>query len=165
MICVSIPSIRQVNEDEKPFTAYQVHVRVSSKTHIVEKRYSEFHTLHKQVKKSMETPDFPPKRMRQLTMRGIEQRRQGLEQYIQALLDRDNVPKSLLTFLRVKNFKTISYDSLDELGKEVPSSTHQPVMSFQSDAYLHPSTCESDLHDSLDEGVRLGLYEDMLEVT
>ncbi|XP_033633957.1 sorting nexin-24-like isoform X2 [Asterias rubens] len=154
MICVSIPSIRQVNEDEKPFTVYQVHVRVSSKTHIVEKRYSEFHTLHKQVKKSMETPDFPPKRMRQLTMRGIEQRRQGLEQYIQALLDRDNVPKSLLTFLRVKNFKTISYDS-----------AHQPVMSFQSDAYLHPSTCESDLHDSLDEGVRLGLYEDMLEVT
>ncbi len=117
------------------------------------------------VKKSMETPDFPPKRMRQLTMRGIEQRRQGLEQYIQALLDRDNVPKSLLTFLRVKNFKTISYDSLDELGKEAPSSSHQPVMSFQSGAYLHPSPCESDLHDSLDEGVRLGLYEDILEVT
>ncbi|XP_038078051.1 sorting nexin-24-like isoform X1 [Patiria miniata] len=165
MISVCIPNIRQVVQDDEKYTTYQVHVQVSGKTHVIEKRYSEFHSLHKQVKKSIETPDFPPKKMRSLTVKGIEQRRQALETYLQTLLDKDNVPKSLLTFLKVKNLRTVSYDSLDELGKEPQRSSHQPVMSFQSDAYLHPPSCDSGLPDSLDEGVRMGLYEDVVEVT
>ncbi|XP_038078052.1 sorting nexin-24-like isoform X2 [Patiria miniata] len=154
MISVCIPNIRQVVQDDEKYTTYQVHVQVSGKTHVIEKRYSEFHSLHKQVKKSIETPDFPPKKMRSLTVKGIEQRRQALETYLQTLLDKDNVPKSLLTFLKVKNLRTVSYES-----------SHQPVMSFQSDAYLHPPSCDSGLPDSLDEGVRMGLYEDVVEVT
>ncbi|XP_022111512.1 sorting nexin-22-like isoform X3 [Acanthaster planci] len=137
MISVSIPNVRQIVHDDEKYT----------------------------VKKSIETPDFPPKKMRSLSMKGIEQRRQALETYLQELLAKNNVPKSLLTFLKVKNFKTVSYDSLDELGKEPQRSHHQPVMSCQSDAYLYPPSCNSSLPDSLDKGVRLGLYEDTVEVT
>ncbi|XP_022111511.1 sorting nexin-24-like isoform X2 [Acanthaster planci] len=154
MISVSIPNVRQIVHDDEKYTAYQVVVQVSGKTHVIEKRYREFHSLHKQVKKSIETPDFPPKKMRSLSMKGIEQRRQALETYLQELLAKNNVPKSLLTFLKVKNFKTVSYES-----------HHQPVMSCQSDAYLYPPSCNSSLPDSLDKGVRLGLYEDTVEVT
>ncbi|XP_071496258.1 sorting nexin-24-like isoform X3 [Diadema antillarum] len=150
MIHVSIPTFRQIiSDDERPYTVYQINVKVAGRTHSVEKRYSEFHALHKQVKKKFETPDFPPKKVRQLNARGIEQRRSALEAYIQGVLEKEAIPKSLLTFLRVKNFKTVSYD-------------HQPVMVFESDPFLLPSPTDAGLPDILSDGVRQGLYDDPL---
>ncbi|XP_071496256.1 sorting nexin-24-like isoform X1 [Diadema antillarum] len=161
MIHVSIPTFRQIiSDDERPYTVYQINVKVAGRTHSVEKRYSEFHALHKQVKKKFETPDFPPKKVRQLNARGIEQRRSALEAYIQGVLEKEAIPKSLLTFLRVKNFKTVSYDSLDELDNDTP--THQPVMVFESDPFLLPSPTDAGLPDILSDGVRQGLYDDPL---
>lgn len=161
MLHVTVPTYKQVStEDGRPFTMYQVHVHVSGRTHIVDKRYREFHSMHKQIKKSLgiDTPDFPPKKMWQLSTRGIEHRRMGLETYIQAVMDGNRVPKSLLNFLRVKNFKTSSYDSLDDLGQD-PSSNHQPVMVFEDDLFVSQST-DDNFADILNDGVRQGLFED-----
>ncbi|XP_071964637.1 sorting nexin-24-like isoform X2 [Antedon mediterranea] len=159
MIHVTVPSFKQISEeDEKPYTVYQINVLVGGRTHFIEKRYREFHALHKQLKKTIETPEFPPKKVRQLSNKGLEQRRTLLEGYIQGILDRDLVPRSLLTFLRVKNFKTASYDSLDDIDQE-PISTHQPTMVFETDPFLS-LVMEAELHDSVVEGVRQGLYED-----
>ncbi|XP_033121788.1 sorting nexin-24-like [Anneissia japonica] len=159
MIHVTVPSFRQVSEDdEKPYTVYQINVLVGGRTHILEKRYREFHALHKQLKKTIETPEFPPKKVRQLSNKGLEQRRTLLECYIQGILDRELVPRSLLTFLRVKNFKTASYDSLDDIDQE-PVSTHQPTMVFETDPFLRLAM-DVGLHDTVVEGVRQGLYED-----
>ncbi|XP_041464610.1 sorting nexin-24-like [Lytechinus variegatus] len=160
MIQVSIPGFRQiVSDDERPYTVYQINVKVSGRIHSIDKRYREFHALHKQVKKKFDTPDFPPKKVRQLSSRGMEQRRVALEAYLQGLLDKDSIPKSLLTFLHVKNFRAISYDSLDDLDTK-ETSTHQPVMSFESDPFLNASPPEGGIPDILTEGVRQGLYDD-----
>lgn len=148
MIQVSIPGFRQVvSDDERPYTVYQINVKVSGRIHSVDKRYREFHALHKQVKKKFDTPDFPPKKVRQLSSRGMEHRRVTLEAYLQGLLDKDSIPKSLLTFLRVKNFRAVSYD-------------HQPVMVFESDPFLNVTPPEGGIPDILADGVRQGLYDD-----
>ncbi|XP_071844481.1 sorting nexin-24-like [Apostichopus japonicus] len=159
MISISIPTFRQVvSEDERPYTAYQIHVKVAGKTHIVEKRYREFHTFHKKLRKTMDIPDFPPKKVLQLSAKGIEHRRQGLENYFNSIISSGSIPKSFLTFLRVKNLKkSASFDSIDELGTDSGSaSSHQPILVFKSDPYLHPPVGKQDI---LVEGVLHGLYD------
>ncbi|XP_072037802.1 sorting nexin-22-like isoform X2 [Amphiura filiformis] len=151
MLSVTIPTSKAVvPADERPYTIYQIHVQVSGRSHIVDKRYREFHTMHKQVRKSLgvNTPEFPPKKMWQLSAKGIEQRRQGLENYLQGILNGYTVPKSLLNFLKVKNFKSSSYDS-----------NHWPVMVFDEDSFLTQSSDDS-YTDILTDGVTQGLFED-----
>ncbi|PIK61296.1 putative sorting nexin-24 isoform X1 [Apostichopus japonicus] len=122
-------SERQADENFRRIAAYQIHVKVAGKTHIVEKRYREFHTFHKKLRKTMDIPDFPPKKVLQLSAKGIEHRRQGLENYFNSIISSGSIPKSFLTFLRVKNLKkSASFDSIDELGTD--SGSDQAINQF-----------------------------------
>lgn len=159
MISISIPSFRQVvPEDERPYTAYQIHVKVAGRTHVIEKRYREFHSFHKKLRKTIDIPDFPPKKVLQLSAKGLEHRRQGLENYFNAIITTGTIPKSLLTFLKVNNLnKAPSFDSLDDLNTDSGStSTHQPVLIYENDPYLNPPSGKPDI---LVEGVLHGLYD------
>ncbi|XP_077989014.1 sorting nexin-24-like [Glandiceps talaboti] len=165
MIKVSVPSFRQVEaEDERPYTVYRTTVTISGRTHSVEKRYSEFHSLHKQLKKTIHTPEFPPKRVKNWGSKVLEHRRQGLEVYIQGLMEQDILPKSLLTFLQISNLpsRSLSYDSLNDLDGETGAS-HQPMLTYEDDPYLTTST-EDSLPDIISEGVKQGLYQEDTEV-
>ena len=53
------------------------------------------------MKKTMRTPEFPPKKVLNRNHKVLEQRRKALEAYLQGVLDRGSVPKSLLTFLGI----------------------------------------------------------------
>lgn len=65
-----------------------------------------------QIKKRYKVPDFPSKRLPNWRTRGLEQRRQGLETYIQGILYlNQDVPKELLEFLRLRHFPTDSKTS------------------------------------------------------
>ncbi|XP_070542113.1 sorting nexin-24-like [Ptychodera flava] len=164
MIKVSIPSFRQVVvEDERPYTAYKTVITISGRSHSVEKRYSEYHALHKQLKKTIQTPEFPPKRVRNWGSKVLEQRRQGLETYLQSLMEQDILPKSLLLFLQISNLpsRSLSYDSLNDLDGE-NGVTHQPMLTYEEDPYLTTST-EDGLPDIISEGVKQGLYHDTVE--
>ncbi|KAE8276933.1 Sorting nexin-24 [Larimichthys crocea] len=164
MIEVSIPSMeREVDESGKSKKRFRVEVLFNERKHFVLRSSSEFQTLHRKLRKIVQTPDFPSKRNQHLRTKPMEQRRQELEDYIQDIIyQNEDVPQTLLDFLHVKHFHTgnkiSSMESLDELDSQDDSyqSPHQRVMGFFRDPYL--SDCTSDLPDIVVDGVLQGLY-------
>ncbi|XP_032940692.1 sorting nexin-24 isoform X2 [Catharus ustulatus] len=81
---VFIPSFRyEESELERGYTVFKIEVLMNGRKHFVEKRYSEFHALHKKLKKFIRTPEIPSKHVRNWVPKVLEQRRQGLELYLQ----------------------------------------------------------------------------------
>lgn len=94
-----------------PWQVFRVEVLCNGRRHTVTKRYSEFQALHKrvrppqlcregtqdsssvacsdspptlpQIKKTCKVPDFPPRHVPNWMPKVLEQRRQGLEVYLQ----------------------------------------------------------------------------------
>ncbi|CAN0369633.1 unnamed protein product [Lampetra fluviatilis] len=137
---VRVTSFRQEGADAEraasssssssPYTVFKVEVTMNGRKHFLEKRYSEFHALHKQLKKVIKTPEFPPKHVRNWVPKVLEQRRQGLEYYLQGILyENEELPKVLLEFLSIRHLPSIhkadSYDSLDDLDSEEPRGPPQ----------------------------------------
>lgn len=164
MIKVSIPSMeREEDESGKTRKLFRVEVLFHGRKHFVLRRSTEFQTLHRKLRKIIQTPDFPSKRNPHLRTKPLEQRRQELEDYIQEIIYQDeDVPQVLLDFLHVKHFHTgnkiSSMESLDELdsqdsGYQLP---HQRVVGFFQDPYF--SDCTSDLPNVVVDGVLQGFY-------
>ncbi|XP_067412126.1 sorting nexin-22 isoform X3 [Emydura macquarii macquarii] len=127
MIAVSIPSVGPEADPErspeKTHTVFTVKVLCNGRKHTIEKRYSEFHALHKKIRKMCKVPEFPPKRVPNWMSKVQEQRRQGLEIYIQGVLYyNEELPKELLDFLKLRHFqqdaKASCLDSLRDLRSE-----------------------------------------------
>ncbi|XP_062062092.1 sorting nexin-22 [Lepus europaeus] len=171
MLQVHIPSVGPEAEGprqspEKGHVVFRVEVQCSGRRHTVLRRYSEFHALHKRIKKLYKVPDFPSKRLANWRTRGLEQRRQGLEAYIQGVLYlNQDAPKELLEFLRLRHFPTDPKASSWGYGEPVmgtllpPSSQlhHRPVISFRLDPYLCAPSPEP-LPNMVVSGVLQGLY-------
>ncbi|XP_075432084.1 sorting nexin-22 isoform X2 [Ascaphus truei] len=146
MIEVYVPSVgHQIQPPAKARTVFVVDVLWNGRRHTLERRYSEFHTLHKRLKKSCKVPDFPPKRLADWKCKVQERRRQGLEAYIQGVLwYNQDVPKELLDFLKLKHFQqsheTCSSESLADSAAEESRSqlTHRAVLGFYTDLYVFP---------------------------
>ncbi|XP_077592992.1 sorting nexin-24 [Stigmatopora nigra] len=143
-ISVSIPSFRlENNHIERGYTVFRIDVLINGRQHVVEKRYSEFHSLHKRIKKSIKPPEIPSKHVRNWVPKVLEQRRQGLELYLQTIIIENEVlPKIFLDFLNIRHFpslpKTESCGSLDTDSTESSKLSHQPIMVFLNDPYLVP---------------------------
>ncbi|XP_063121233.1 sorting nexin-22 isoform X2 [Rattus norvegicus] len=132
---------------------FQVEVLYSGRRHTVPRRYSEFHALHKRIKKRYKVPDFPSKRLPNWRTRGLEQRRQGLETYIQGVLYlNQDVPKELLEFLRLRHFPTDS-----KASSWSSQLHHRPVIGFCLDPYIHTPS-PAPLPEVVVDGVLQGLY-------
>ncbi|KAJ7425433.1 Sorting nexin-24 [Pitangus sulphuratus] len=102
---------------------FKIEVLMSGRKHFVEKRYSEFHALHKKLKKFIRTPEIPSKHVRNWVPKVLEQRRQGLELYLQTvILENEELPKIFLDFLNVRHVPTLpkaeSCGSFDETESE-----------------------------------------------
>ncbi|XP_022611931.1 sorting nexin-24-like [Seriola dumerili] len=164
MIEVSIPSMeREVDESGKSKKRFRVEVLFNGRKHYVLRRNSEFQTLHRKLRKIIQTPDFPSKRNPHLRTKPLEQRRQELEDYIQDIIyQNEDVPQVLLDFLHVRHFHTgnkiSSVESLEELDSRDYSFSlpNQRVLGFFQDPYL--SDCTSDLPDIVADGVLQGFY-------
>ncbi|XP_068169669.1 sorting nexin-22 [Antennarius striatus] len=164
MIKVSIPSMeREVSAQGKTKKRFRVEVLFHERKHFVLRSSSEFQTLHRKLRKIIQTPDFPSKRNPHLRTKPLEQRRQELEDYIQEIIyQNEDVPQILLDFLHVRHFHTgnrmSSMESLDDLdsqdyGNQLPQ---QRVLGFFLDPYL--SDCTTDLPDVVVDGVLQGFY-------
>ncbi|XP_021262399.1 sorting nexin-22 isoform X2 [Numida meleagris] len=135
MIVVSIPAAEPevtARSPEKAHTVFLVEVLCNGRRHTVAKRYSEFQALHKRIKKSCKVPDFPPRRVPNWVPKVLEQRRQGLELYIQEL------PQDVLDFLKVRR-------CLQDPKGHNPVVSHppsqRPVLGFRTDPYVRlPAT-------------------------
>ncbi|KAM4675610.1 sorting nexin-22 [Discoglossus pictus] len=166
MIEVYIPSVgHQVFRSEKTHTVFKVDVLCNGRRHTLDRRYSEFHALHKRLKKTCKVPDFPPKRVPNWMSRVQEQRRQGLEAYIQGVLwYNQDVPKELLDFLKLKHFpqsnKNCSLESLTDITPEDNSSqlTHQAAVGYCKDLYVLPPDTDI-LENIVLQGVLQGIYQ------
>ncbi|XP_029807457.1 sorting nexin-22 isoform X2 [Suricata suricatta] len=206
MLEVHIPSVGPEAEDprqspEKGHMVFRVEVLCRGRRHVVQRRYSEFHALHKRVrlsrrltdpglvpahrlgdelrprplppllpphslegscsghrlrcgiKKLYKVPDFPSKRLPNWRTRGLEQRRQGLEAYIQGVLYlNQDVPKELLEFLCLRHFSTDP-----KAGSWGSQLHHRPVISFCMDPYICIPSPEP-LSNMVVNGVLQGLY-------
>ncbi|ROL52820.1 Sorting nexin-22 [Anabarilius grahami] len=119
VIEVFIPSLmREVDETGKLRKLFRVEILFNGRKHFVLRRYREFQTLHRKLKKILRAPDFPSKRNQHLRTKPLEQRQQELEDYMQVILyQNDVVPQELLDFLQVKHFhsanKNCSSESYD----------------------------------------------------
>ncbi|KAM4748963.1 sorting nexin-22 [Rhinophrynus dorsalis] len=155
MIEVYIPSVgHQVFKSEKTHTVFRVDVLFNGRRHTLDRRYSEFHSLHKLLKKTCKVPDFPPKRVPNWMSKVQEQRRQGLEAYIQGVLSYNKeVPKELLDFLKLRHFhqskKNCSLES---------QLTHKAVIGFYKDLYIFPPDTDI-LENAVLQGVLRGIYQ------
>uniref|UniRef100_A0A8C4ZK05 Sorting nexin 24 n=1 Tax=Gadus morhua TaxID=8049 RepID=A0A8C4ZK05_GADMO len=108
-IRVSIPSFRsEISSLEKGYTVFKIDVLMNGRQHAIEKRYSEFHALHKMLKKSIKPPEVPSKHVRNWVPKVLEQRRHGLELYLQTIIMENEVlPKIFLDFLNIRHFPSV----------------------------------------------------------
>ncbi|XP_048383226.1 sorting nexin-24-like isoform X1 [Stegostoma tigrinum] len=170
MIEVAIPSFRYEESDlERGYTVFKIEVLMSGRKHIVEKRYSEFHALHKKLKKSIKTPEMPSKHVRNWVPKVLEQRRHGLEAYLQAILiENEDLPKVFLDFLNIRHLPSLpkveSCSSIDDYDcEEFSKLSHQPVLLFLRDPFILP-TATDDSPNIVIEGVLHGIYYPYLQL-
>ncbi|XP_048737075.2 sorting nexin-24-like [Ostrea edulis] len=159
MIRVSIPSYHKVvEENSDSYTVFTIEVCIiaTGKTTSIQKRYSEFEMLHKQLKKQMKTPEFPPKKVLKFSNKVLEHRRLALQTYIQGVVLLDKIPKALFHFLDVEQYIYGSQESLDQIDSS-NKTTHQPVIAFAPEAYLQDSN-RNGSWDIVNAGVLAALY-------
>ncbi|XP_075361647.1 sorting nexin-22 isoform X1 [Mycteria americana] len=139
MIAVSIPAAEPqaaARSPDKAHTVFRVEVLCNGRRHTVAKRYSEFQALHKRIKKTCKVPDFPPRRVPNWMPKVLEQRRQGLELYIQGVLyHNEELPQDVLDFLKVRRCQQDPKASSPPTG-HLPSQ--RPVVGFCTDPYVQP---------------------------
>lgn len=117
---------------------------------------------HGQLKKCIKTPEIPSKHVRNWVPKVLEQRRQGLETYLQAvILENEELPKLFLDFLNVRHLPSLpkaeSCGSFEETESEGSSKlSHQPVLLFLRDPYVLPAA--SDFPNVVIEGVLHGIF-------
>ncbi|XP_070598961.1 sorting nexin-24 isoform X2 [Erythrolamprus reginae] len=150
------------------FQVFKIEVLMNGRKHFVEKRYSEFHALHKKLKKFIRTPEIPSKHVRNWVPKVLEQRRQGLEFYLQSIVfENEELPKMFLDFLNVRHFPSLpkaeSCGSFEETESEESSKlSHQPVLLFLRDPYVLP-TANDDFPNVVIEGILHGLFYSHLQ--
>ncbi|KAM6937030.1 sorting nexin-22 [Xenentodon cancila] len=171
LIQVAIPALEpEVHESGKSKKRFRVEVLFNGRKHYVLRRSTEFQTLHRKLRKIIQTPDFPSKRNPHLRTKPAEQRRQELEDYIQEIIyQNEDVPQVLLDFLHLKHFHTgnkiSSMESLDELDSQEDSHQYpqQRVVGFFQDPYV--SNCRTGLPDVVVGGVLQGFYPRDIQVS
>uniref|UniRef100_A0A0B6ZWY8 PX domain-containing protein n=1 Tax=Arion vulgaris TaxID=1028688 RepID=A0A0B6ZWY8_9EUPU len=154
---VSIPSFRKVKDEDDSYTVFMVDVWFKGQHMKIEKRYSEFEDLHKQLKKIMKTPEFPPKKVLKWNTKILEQRRLGLHAYFQGIVDQDPPPHALLLFL-----ETDVLDHSMDFKVEQQQQSHQTVIALHENAYLQENKTDS-LPDIVNDGVIQALYPSGLQ--
>ncbi|XP_001607242.2 sorting nexin-24 [Nasonia vitripennis] len=150
----------------KPYYVYTVEMVDSNNgaRYLIEKRYSEFNTLHRMLKKDCHTAPFPPKRVRNSNPKVLEQRRAALEIYMQKMLRLASTKQQVLNFLGIDGANSEIYHKgmqkifKDENIVQCSSLQHHPVLTFQCDPYVHVNETTS-LPDIVTNGVLLGIYK------
>ncbi|KAK8744627.1 hypothetical protein OTU49_000541 [Cherax quadricarinatus] len=164
MIRAYIPRYRQVEgEGGRSHYVYCLEVCYVGRVHKLEKRYSAFHSLYKELHKLYQTAEFPPKRLRNTTPKVLETRRAGLELWLHSTLLLQPTPPALLAFLQVHNYQPPRQEC-DDSGYE-GSPCHQPVLIFPCDPYVtaHNSTTPT-LTSTVTKGVLTALYDQSFRV-
>lgn len=166
MVRVVIPThVQTKSRGGHPFTVYPVEVYNNGRSHCVERRYRDFYELHSELKRTLTSsalPDFPPKKIRNLTSRVIEERRLRLQTYLQTLLSHPPLPPPLVSFLELDGDADSLPTETDAEISDVKQLSHRPVIAFSSDSGLTSITedpsSDSTLPDIVVKGALHALY-------
>ncbi|XP_064244712.1 sorting nexin-22 isoform X5 [Passer domesticus] len=154
-VCIPAAEPPAAGSAERPHTVFRVEVLCNGRRHTVTKRYSEFQALHKRIKKTCKVPDFPPRHVPNWMPKVLEQRRQGLELYLQGVLyHNEELPQDILDFLKVRRCQQ-SPKASSPPTRLLPSQ--RPIVGFRSDPYVRPHGAEL-LPNTVLSGVLQGLY-------
>ncbi|XP_015494872.1 sorting nexin-22 isoform X3 [Parus major] len=108
------------------------------------------------IKKTCKVPDFPPRHVPNWMPKVLEQRRQGLELYLQGVLYHNKeLPQDVLDFLKVRRCQQNPKASSPPSTRLLPSQ--RPVVGFCSDPYVRPHGTDL-LPNTVLSGVLQGLY-------
>ncbi|XP_076811407.1 sorting nexin-24-like [Clavelina lepadiformis] len=132
MNVVTIPKSHTVSEHGKVYTVYEISVTIQGRTHYIQKRYSELFYIYKILKKQGVTPPFPPKQMRNQAAKVIENRRIGLQQYLQWILNHDPLCNTLLDLLNIPHLYSNVVQSMDSLDTGAAEISHCSVISYEA---------------------------------
>ncbi|KAL7297728.1 hypothetical protein TKK_0008763 [Trichogramma kaykai] len=149
----------------KPYHVYTIEILNSNNgaRYLIEKRYSEFSSLHRMLKKECDPAPFPPKRVRNSNPKVLEHRRAALEIYMQKMLRYSNTKHHVLNFLGMSGQSPDLYQKgmhqlcKNDLNFRSDFPTH-PVLTFLCDPYIHADKSSS-LPDIVTNGVLLGIYK------
>lgn len=154
MVQILIPSSaqKQCKNGRNVYTVYNIEIYLSSRCHRIDRRYSEFHELHRVLKKSFQfvLPSLPPKKVNNLNKKLIEQRRTSLEKYLQSLLKNIglNQAKEFNDFLNIplgepqptnnlrKQLDKSLFRPYDESTRHFGYNYHQCMIEFKNDYLL-----------------------------
>ncbi|MBN3285774.1 SNX24 protein, partial [Polyodon spathula] len=137
-LIVRIPSFRYEDSAmEKGYTVFKIEVLTSGRQHSIEKRYSEFHSLHKKLKKFIKAPDLPSKHVRNWVPKVLEHRRLGLEIYLQTIIMENEVENGTVLIIHTNLCLFRSFDETE--SEESSKLSHQPVLLFLRDPYVLPA--------------------------
>ncbi|CAG0919387.1 unnamed protein product [Notodromas monacha] len=165
LVQISIPGFKLagvVSEPSRPHHLFLIDIWYRGQKTCVEKRYSSFLLLHRELRKTHQTPPFPPKKVRNFNPRVLEERRKALETYLQAVVNYYPLPEVLVDFLalpgKLKRDSLESVNTLESLSELCIS--HQPVFAFCRDPYVDSASSDSgsSLPDIVFKGVTHGLY-------
>ncbi|XP_071449153.1 sorting nexin-24-like [Hetaerina americana] len=158
MIKVHIPQYRLVEKlSRKPFYVYVVEIVDGGDVYRVEKRYSAFHSLHRELRKQYETAAFPPKRVRNSNHKVLEQRKQALESYLQAMLKYTPTRSKVLSFLGIQK-PSPSVESLNAVEEDY-TIEHQPIYVYKKDPFIDADR-NWRLSNSAVEGTFMAMFGD-----
>eukprot|EP00794_Sanderia_malayensis_P009741 gene9741-10737_t len=137
----------------------------------LEKRFKEFLDLHKRLQKTVTLrADFPPKTVLLKDDKFLNKRRQGLENYLQAVIHEgtEELPLEVYHFFDIDPYvqqeDDDDADSTDGGQFQRPICTHQPVVAFDEALFLELSAKEileeKRLNDIVLQGSLDGFYND-----
>ncbi|XP_044018705.1 sorting nexin-22-like [Aphidius gifuensis] len=151
----------------KSYYVYSIQVTEpnSGILYVIERRYSEFNSLHRKLKKKeTNIAPFPPKKLRNSQLQVLEQRRAALELYLQKMLQLSTTKQQVLEFLGItgkkKTSEMINSNRMNEINENNSNVEigHYPIVTFTCDPYLTTKKRTS-LPDIVTQGVLLGIYK------
>ncbi|KAI1326704.1 Phox homologous domain-containing protein [Xylariaceae sp. FL0255] len=141
---ISIPStsLHTPTDKSKPYTLYNITLRLPLRTYVVQKRYSEFATLHQTLSSLVGAPPpapLPGKSWFKSTLSSpelTEERRRGLESYLRAIAEspdrrwRDTAPWRIFLSLPGGNSASNSAASV-RAGRGIPNKDNANAAAAQ----------------------------------
>uniref|UniRef100_T1L070 PX domain-containing protein n=1 Tax=Tetranychus urticae TaxID=32264 RepID=T1L070_TETUR len=153
MVKLIIPCYENRRVDNgQTYTVYMIDVYHNGSWRRIEKRYRDFYQFHKELKKICVTPNFPPKKMRNMNNNVIQERRKQLERYLQELLTNELAQPAIFQFLCLNQEEVKSHNEWNHLRP-------QSMIVFKNDLITCPlDGTKSKLPDIVLQGALEAFY-------
>jgi len=157
----------EIRGRNKKYHTYRIEIHHNDEVLHLDRRYSDFLQLHKELRRQFgsDIPLFPPKKVRNSSIKVLESRRTSLEHYLQTMLTFSPIPKEVLGFLNIHNSRRNQFPKAETSGSifgedhyhSESTIINNPAAGFVEDPFIESDT-SSNLSDTVTRGVLDALY-------